>query len=403
MIDCRKENRNKMSNEKILLSIVMPCLNEAETLGACITHAQKFLAQSGVNGEIIISDNGSDDGSLAIAAEYGVRIVAVREKGYGHALLHGMRAARGDYLIIGDADGSYDFSSLKGFLEAFTDGADLVMGCRLPSGKGTIVKSAMPFLHRYVGNPLLSGLGRILFRVPVNDFHCGLRGLTKSAFEKMQLKSGGMEFASEVVIKAGLLALNIVEIPIIFYPDGRSRKPHLKSFKDGWRHFRLLFLYCPKILFLYPGIIFCMFGLMGLLVMLGLSDLHIFDIVLSINAVLVFSLAFLSGSQLIFYSIIAVLLLEHSGLSPRLPQYKPKKYMYDNRFFYLIGLMIFVVGLLLLLGHVLTWVGGGFTIDIRIYHHFIKHMIVYITLVLQGLQVLIAGFIVDMLKLVNIK
>lgn len=241
-------------------TIIMPCLNEAETLADCIAAAQRGLAAAGVQGEILIADNGSTDGSQEIARQLGARLVDVPEKGYGHALRHGMEAAQGKYLIMGDSDRSYDFAQIAPFIEKLRAGADLVMGCRMPAGGGKIDPGAMPWKHRWIGNPVLTFVGRLLFRCPAHDFHCGLRALTKDAFHKMDLRTTGMEFASEMVIKASLRGLRIEEVPITLHKDGRSRPPHLRSWRDGWRHLRFMLLFSPRWLLLYPGILLFLIG-----------------------------------------------------------------------------------------------------------------------------------------------
>jgi hypothetical protein len=238
----------------IEVTIVMPCLNEAETLADCIAAARRGLSAAGVEGEILIADNGSTDGSQDIARKLGARVVDVPKKGYGHALRYGMEAAKGKFLIMGDSDRSYDFGEIKPFVEKLRAGADLVMGCRMPSGGGKIIPGAMPWKHRWIGNPALTFIGRLLFRCPAHDFHCGLRALTTQAFEKMDLRTTGMEFASEMVIKAALRGLRIEEVPITLHKDGRSRPPHLRSWRDGWRHLRFMLLFSPRWLLLYPGI-----------------------------------------------------------------------------------------------------------------------------------------------------
>jgi len=242
------------------VTIIMPCLNEAETLADCIAAAQRGLATAGVEGEILIADNGSTDGSQDIARKLGARVVDVPEKGYGNALRHGMEAAQGKYLIMGDSDRSYDFGEIKPFIEKLRAGADLVMGCRMPAGGGKIDPGAMPWKHRWIGNPALTFIGRLLFRCPAHDFHCGLRALTKDAFLKMDLRTTGMEFASEMVIKASLRGLRIEEVPITLHKDGRSRPPHLRSWRDGWRHLRFMLLFSPRWLLLYPGVLLFLVG-----------------------------------------------------------------------------------------------------------------------------------------------
>jgi glycosyltransferase involved in cell wall biosynthesis len=242
------------------VTILMPCLNEAETLADCIAAAQRGLSNAGVEGEILIADNGSTDGSQGIARALGARVVDVPEKGYGNALRTGMEAAHGRFLIMGDSDLSYDFAAIKPFVEKLRAGADLVMGCRMPRGGGKIIPGAMPWKHRWIGNPALTFIGRLLFRCPAHDFHCGLRALRKEAFLKLDLRTTGMEFASEMVIKASLRGLRIEEVPITLHKDGRSRPPHLRSWRDGWRHLRFMLLFSPRWLLLYPGLLMLLAG-----------------------------------------------------------------------------------------------------------------------------------------------
>lgn len=232
------------------LTILMPCLNEAETLGVCIAKAMGYLARSGVAGEVLIADNGSTDGSQAIAEAGGARVVAVPERGYGAALIAGIRAARGRFVIMGDSDDSYDFTALDPFVAQLRAGNQLVMGNRF---RGGIAPGAMPPLHRYLGNPVLSTVGRVFFGAPVGDFHCGLRGFERAAMLDLDLRAPGMEFASEMVVKATMQDLRIAEVPTTLSPDGRSRPPHLRSWRDGWRHLQFLLVFCPRWLFLYPG------------------------------------------------------------------------------------------------------------------------------------------------------
>lgn len=240
------------------LSVVMPCLNEAETLATCIGKAQRALREAGIAGEVVIADNGSTDGSVEIAEGMGARVVRVSAKGYGNALMGGIAAARGKYIMMGDADDSYDFGHAPRFVEELRKGADVVMGNRF---RGGIQKNAMPPLHRYFGNPALTKLGQIFFRSPVGDFYCGLRAFRKDAYERMGLRTTGMEFATEMVVKATLLRMRITEVPTTLSPDGRSRPPHLRTWRDGWRTLRFFLLYSPRWLFLYPGLILMVAGL----------------------------------------------------------------------------------------------------------------------------------------------
>ncbi len=243
--------------EAIEVSVVMPCLNEAETLEACIVKAQRALQQAHIAGEIVIADNGSSDGSLQIAERLGARVVNVQAKGYGSALMGGIAAASGQYVVMGDADDSYDFGHIPRFVEQLRKGADVVMGNRF---RGGIQKNAMPPLHRYFGNPALTRLGRLFFKSPVGDFYCGLRGFRKDAYERMALRTTGMEFATEMVVKATLLELRIAEVPTTLSPDGRNRPPHLRTWRDGWRTLRFFLLYSPRWLFLYPGVALMLLG-----------------------------------------------------------------------------------------------------------------------------------------------
>ena len=248
----------------IEVTIVMPCLNEAETLETCIRKAMGYLEHSGVSGEIVIGDNGSTDGSQQIALRCGARVVKVSMRGYGAALYGASLAARGKYIIMGDSDDSYDFSHLDPFVEKLREGYDLVMGNRF---KGGIKPGAMPWKNRYIGNPILSTIGKILFHCPASDFHCGLRSYSKDAFTRMDLRTTGMEFASEMVIKATLSGMKITEVPTTLSPDGRTRPPHLRPYRDGWRHLRFMLLFSPNWLFLIPGLFLMMAGLAGSLVL----------------------------------------------------------------------------------------------------------------------------------------
>ncbi len=242
------------------LTVVMPCLNEAETVETCVRKALACMAEHGIEGEVVIADNGSTDGSQQLARDAGARVVHVDAKGYGNALMGGIRAARGRYVIMGDADDSYDFTALLPFVEQLRDGADLVMGNRF---RGGIAPGAMPPLHRYLGNPVLSFIGRLFFPSQIRDFHCGLRGFRRDSILKLGLQTGGMEFASEMVVKATLQGLDVREVPTTLSPDGRSRPPHLRSWRDGWRHLRFLLLYSPRWLFLIPGIALMVLGLVA--------------------------------------------------------------------------------------------------------------------------------------------
>ncbi len=300
-------------NNKPQISIVMPCLNEAETLEICIKKAGQFLSTSKIVGEIILADNGSTDGSQEIAKNAGAKVVAVKEKGYGSALMGGIEAANGEYIIMGDADDSYDFSNLQDFVNALDEGYDLVMGNRF---KGGIMQGAMPFLHRYLGNPVLSGLARLFFNSHIGDFHCGLRGFRKDAILSLNLQTTGMEFASEMIVKATLKKLNIKEVPTVLYPDGRTRRPHLRTWPDGWRHLKFLLLYSPRWLFFYPGIVLAILGILLSIFLLG-GPRNIGEITLDINTLMYASFLIILGVQAVFFSLFTYVFGVNADLLPK--------------------------------------------------------------------------------------
>jgi glycosyltransferase involved in cell wall biosynthesis len=301
-----------VAEEGTELTILMPCLNEAETLAICIDKARRFLAGSGVAGEVLIADNGSTDGSQAIAAAHGARVVQVAERGYGSALISGIRAARGRYVIMGDSDDSYDFSALHPFIEKLRDGVPLVMGNRF---RGGIMPGAMPPLHRYFGNPVLTGLGKLFFSSPVGDFHCGLRGFDRAAILALDLQSRGMEFASEMVVKATLGGLAIAEVPTVLHPDGRSRPPHLRSWRDGWRHLRFLLLFSPGWLFLYPGYTLIVAGFWMMAWLLPAARV-VGPVTLDVHSLLYAAVAMVVGTQSVLFWVFAKLYATRQGLLP---------------------------------------------------------------------------------------
>lgn len=256
-----------MDSPQMELSLVLPCLNEERTVGICVAKAVNFLKENNIHGEVLVADNGSTDRSVELATKEGARVIHVEQKGYGSALRGGFDAARGKYLIMADSDDSYDLVNLMPFVEKLREGYDLVMGNRF---KGGIKKGAMPWHHRYIGNPILSFIGKLFFQTPANDFHCGLRGFTKESIQKMDLQTTGMELASEIVIKASILGMKTCEVPTTLSPDGRDRSPHLRSFRDGWRHLRFLLLYSPSWLFLYPGLLLVVLsGLLSVVLFFG--------------------------------------------------------------------------------------------------------------------------------------
>ena len=312
------------------LSILMPCLNEAATVGACVDGAVAALRASGTTGEVIVADNGSTDGSREIAAARGARVVAVAERGYGAALLAGIAAARGRYVVMADADQSYDFAEAGAYLAKLREGYDLVMGNRFQGG---IAPGAMPALHRYLGNPVLSGLGRLFFGSPVGDFHAGMRGFRRDAILDLDLRTTGMEFASEMIVRASLGGLRITEVPTTLSPDKRGRPPHLRTWRDGWRHLRFLLLYSPRWLFLYPGALLLVTGLISGALLLPTPRVH--TLVYAAAAVLI-------GYQTVLFALFTKIFAINVGLLPEDPRL--------NRFFRVAPLEVgLAIGALLLL------------------------------------------------------
>lgn len=334
----------------------MPCLNEARTVGQCVRAAREFLDRSGTSGEVVVADNGSTDGSREIAREAGARVVPVPQRGYGAALMGGIAAARGEFVIMGDADCSYDFLHLDAFMECLRSGARLVMGNRF---RGGIEPGAMPFLHRYLGNPVLSFLGRLFFRTDIGDFHCGIRGFHRDSLEGLGLVSTGMEFASEMVAKAALAGLPIAEVPTRLRPDERGRPPHLRTWRDGWRHLKFLLLFCPRWLFLYPGLALVCGGLLGFgAIQHPWSDGG--DGNLRIHSMLYMAGAMVLGVQLLQLAVVTKWVGVLSGIVPR-PQWLQRL----ERFASLeVGLVasggLFAIGLLWSIALVQQWGVSGF-------------------------------------------
>jgi glycosyltransferase involved in cell wall biosynthesis len=305
--------RDREDRTEVELTILMPCLNEAETLAACIGKARAYLAGAGIAGEVLIADNGSTDGSQAIAKRLGARVIQVRQKGYGAALQGGIAAASGRYIIMGDADDSYDFGRLDAFVERLRRGADLVMGNRF---RGGIEAGAMPPLHRYLGNPVLSFLGRLFFRIGTGDFHCGLRGFNAARIRELALRTTGMEFASEMVVRSALAGLRIEEVPTTLKPDGRSRAPHLRTWRDGWRHLKFLLMYNPRWLFVIPGLtLFALGVLLALLLFFGPLKLNS-TMELDLNTFVAACFMIVTGSQLVSFGILSRYYAEITGILP---------------------------------------------------------------------------------------
>jgi glycosyltransferase involved in cell wall biosynthesis len=372
----------------------MPCLNEAETLAGCIEKAQLGIQRSGVRGEILVADNGSTDDSVLIAEKLGARVVQVKEKGYGNALRGGIQAASGKWIIMGDADESYDFSETDRFVKKFQEGFELVTGCRLPQGGGKILPGAMPFTHRWLGNPLFSRMARHMFAAPIHDVYCGLRGFTRELYDRLELQCDGMEFATEIIIKASLHGARIAEIPITLHPDGRkTHAPHLRTVRDGWRTLRFFLLFSPRWLFLAPGLVFALLGLVGYAV--ALPGLTIYGITFDAHTLLFSSLAIMMGYQSILFAICAKTFAINEGLLPRDERV--------DRFFkviYLerglaIGALAFLVGLILLGAAVLQWKSAHFgRLD---YAVTMRWVIPGATLTALGFQTVLSSFFVSIL------
>ena len=337
------------------LTILMPCLNESRTLKICIDKAKKFLSDNNVDGEVLIADNGSTDGSQEIAQNAGARVVDISEKGYGAALIGGCNAALGKYVIMGDSDDSYDFLNLMPFLEKLREGYELVMGNRF---KGGIEKDAMPPLHKYLGNPVLSFIGRVLYRSNIKDFHCGLRGYNKESIMKLNLHTTGMEYASEMVVQATLHKLKICEVPTTLKKDGRDRPPHLRSWSDGWRHLTFLLMHSPNWLFLYPGILCFLIGLL-FSAKIVINPIIVNNIRFDVNTLVYSAVATIVGFQLLLFY---VLTKKYATLTKFIPITKIDKYLIKftmNRGIF-IGAILFLIGLIGSIVAICIWSNAGF-------------------------------------------
>ena len=371
----------------------MPCLNEAATVGVCIAKARGFLERAGIAGEVVVADNGSEDGSQALAEAGGARVVAVSERGYGAALRAGIGAARGRYVIMGDADDSYDFSRLDAFVEKLRAGHPLVMGNRF---KGGIRPGAMPALHRYLGNPVLSFIGRLFFRTRVGDFHCGLRGFDREAVASLDLRTPGMEFASELVVKAALAAWRIAEVPTTLDPDRRGRPPHLRSWRDGWRHLRFLLLFSPRWLFVYPGLALLLLGV-AMTTALYFSPLHIGGLGLDVHSMLYASAGALLGIQLCLFGLFARLSAQLAGLLPPQPELQRLLRWVTLERGLLAGLGIALLGLIWSVAAFWRWRETGFgALDPRVV---MRDTIPAAALMVAGMELFLASFLLSVLRL----
>jgi glycosyltransferase involved in cell wall biosynthesis len=380
-------------SQQIELTVVMPCLNEAETIGTCISKAMNWMKQNSVSGEVVIGDNGSTDGSQALAEGLGARVIAVPRKGYGSALMGAIEAAKGKYVIMGDSDDSYDFANLGPFLNELRNGYDLVMGNRF---KGGISEGAMPFLHRYLGNPVLSFIGRLFFNCPVRDFHCGLRGFRQDLVTILDLKTTGMEFASEMVVKSTLFKVKITEVPTTLSKDGRTRPPHLRTWRDGWRHLRFLLIYSPRWLFLYPGIFLMALGLiLGLFIMQG--PLGLFQHVYFDTNTLLYAGAFtIIGFQAVTFGVFTRTYAVEAGFLPVKDSLERMIEKFSVEMGLIIGLIVFMAGLGGTFYSLYVWEQSDFgQLD---YPKILRVVIPSVVSIIIGLQTVLSSFFLGVLS-----
>lgn len=373
------------------LTILMPCLNEAETLAICIRKAKKFLSENNIDGEVLISDNGSTDGSQDIAKAEGARVVSTDIKGYGSALINGTKNAYGKYVIMGDADDSYDFLHLMPFVEKLREGYDLVMGDRFAGG---IEEGAMPWSHKYIGNPVLSFIGRLFYKSKIRDFHCGLRGYNRESMLNLHLQTTGMEYASEMVVKSELNGLKIAEVPTTLSKDGRSRPPHLRSFRDGWRHLKFLLMYAPNWLLLYPGFIFLILGLVlgGTIVV---DKITINNINFSIHTLLYCACLIIIGLSILqMYLIVKVYAYNHNFLPKKQTDWNHK--IREDRII-AIGAGIVILGIVLSIIAVETWKASSMG-DLNA-EQTMRIVIPAVLCLIVGFQSIFTGFMVGVMKI----
>jgi glycosyltransferase involved in cell wall biosynthesis len=379
---------------EVELSVVMPCLNEAETLGVCLEKARSAIEELGISAEIVVADNGSTDASREIATAGGARVVTVSAPGYGNALMGGIAASRGRLIVMGDADNSYDFLELPKFVRKLREGNDLVQGCRLKRGGGRILPGAMPRLHRW-GNPILSWLLRTWFRAPVSDVYCGLRGFTREHYERLDLRCTGMEFATEMIIKSSLRPVRIAEVPITLHPDGRSRKPHLRTFRDGWRTLRLYLLYCPRWLFMVPGLAMLCFGILAYGV--AMPGFRIFGVGFAAHTLLFGSLAIICGYQAITFAVFTRAFGAMEGLLPNSGHYKRLEDGFTIERGLVIAALTIASGAILLLLALNEWRVQDFG-DLN-YTTTMRLVVPGVTLTVLGFQTMLSSFFLSVLSL----
>ena len=373
------------------LTVVMPCLNEAETVATCVRKAMGFLSDSGISGEVLVADNGSTDGSQALATEAGARVVPVSDKGYGNALMGGIMAARGKYIIMGDADDSYDFTNLMPFVDELRKGADLVMGNRFAGG---IAPGAMPPLHKYLGNPVLSFIGRLFFRSKIGDFHCGLRGFNRDSVMALNLQATGMEFASELVVKAALYGQHVTEVPTTLAKDGRSRPPHLHTWRDGWRHLRFLLLFSPRWLFFLPGLVLLIAGLaIGAIVVP--HPFTVGTVTFDVDTLVAASAMVVIGFQSVLFWLFTQVYAGSEGFLPEEPKVQRLLEKLSLERGLLLGAAIGLAGLAGLVFSLLYWNGQKFS-HLN-YEHSLRLMIPSVTALIVSCQVILGTFFLSIL------
>lgn len=378
------------------VSVVMPCLNEADTLATCISKARRAMEEAGIRGEVVVADNGSTDGSREIARRAGARVAEVRERGYGNALIGGITAARGRYVVMGDADDSYDFGQVPRFVERLREGNDLVQGCRLEAGGGTVMPGAMPALHRWWGNPMFSMLARWWFRAPIHDVNCGMRGFRRDFWLSLDQRCTGMEFATEMVLKASLRGARIAEVPIVLHPDGRtSHPPHLRTFRDGWRTLRFYLVSSPRWLFLIPGMLVMLLGVLGYAI--AFPRLQIGGVTFDVHTLLFASLAIICGYQSIAFAILTKVFAVAEGLLPPDPRVARLTRVATLEKCLIGAAAAMLLGVGLLAGAVLQWRAAGWG-ELN-YAYTMRWVIPGVTLTALGFQTILSSFYLSVLTL----
>ena len=384
--------------ETLELTILMPCLNEAETIEVCVRKAMTFLRENGVEGEVLVADNGSTDGSQAMAEALGARVIPIPLRGYGAALIGGIQSAHGRYIIMGDSDDSYDFTRLMPFVERLRAGDDLVMGNRF---RGGIAPGAMPPLHRYLGNPVLSWIGRLFFGIKTGDFHCGLRGFSRASMLALGLRNPGMEFASEMVVKSALADLKITEVPTTLSPDGRSRPPHLRTWRDGWRHLRFLLLHSPRWLFMYPGILCVAIGVVLIAALAGGSVELMPGVQISVHTLTGGCFALILGSQLVMFSALARKYAMVEGfLPPALTFRRTMSGLTLERIMLIAGPLLFL-GLFGTLYAVGSWVSSGF--GPITYDTIMRVLVISLTMMVIAIQMMASSFLSSIFEIRHLR